>query len=156
MTLLVRPAVPADVPAMAGIDSAVSPSPWTAAQFLEVVSGPGARDYALVADVAGVVSGFVVCHCLLDEVSVHNVAVAPGARRRGIASTLLRRAIAEAGPGVRRCLLEVRASNTPALALYRQLGFTEDGRRPNYYPCVGGREDALLMSLAAGAERERA
>jgi len=42
-------------------------------------------------------------------------------------------------------LLELRASNLPALAFYRSLGFTEAGRRPRYYhdPI----EDALLMRL---------
>ncbi|WP_187276583.1 ribosomal protein S18-alanine N-acetyltransferase [Parahaliea maris] len=141
---------------MADIDAAVSPSPWTTAQFLEAVVGEEGRDYTLVADIAGVVSGFVVCQCVVGELSVHNVAVAPGAQRQGLASSLLRRAIAEAGKEAQRCLLEVRASNAPALALYRRLGFGEDGRRPNYYPCAGGREDAVLMSLESGAERERA
>ncbi len=161
MNVLLRHAVPVDVPAMAEIDEAVSPSPWSAAQFLDAVSGEPSRDYALVAEIAGVVSGFVICQCVVGELSVHNVAVAPGAQRRGIASQLLHRAIHEAGKQAERCLLEVRASNAAAIALYRQLGFTEDGRRPNYYPCDGGREDAVLMSLESeslesGVERERA
>jgi ribosomal-protein-alanine N-acetyltransferase len=48
--------------------------------------------------------------------------------------------------GMQRMLLEVRASNLPALHLYRSEGFTEDGVRKGYYPASGGREDAILMS----------
>ncbi|HET19983.1 MAG TPA: ribosomal-protein-alanine N-acetyltransferase, partial [Chromatiales bacterium] len=48
--------------------------------------------------------------------------------------------------GLERILLEVRASNTPALGLYRSEGFCEDGVRKGYYPASGGREDAILMS----------
>ena len=43
-----------------------------------------------------------------------------------------------------RCLtLEVRASNTPAQALYEKLGFAQVGRRPKYYQ--NPREDALIL-----------
>jgi ribosomal-protein-alanine N-acetyltransferase len=43
-------------------------------------------------------------------------------------------------------LLEVRATNQPALALYAQQGFAEIGRRRGYYPAEAGREDAIVMA----------
>ena len=43
--------------------------------------------------------------------------------------------------------LEVRPSNAPAIALYHDEGFNEIGRRPRYYPAIGGREDAIVMAL---------
>jgi ribosomal-protein-alanine N-acetyltransferase len=43
-------------------------------------------------------------------------------------------------------LLEVRPSNEHAIRLYHQLGFNEVGTRPDYYPSVEGREDALIMA----------
>ncbi|MNE24719.1 ribosomal-protein-alanine N-acetyltransferase [compost metagenome] len=46
----------------------------------------------------------------------------------------------------RECFLEVRASNQPAYRLYERFGFNEIGRRRDYYPAVGGREDALVMA----------
>jgi ribosomal-protein-alanine N-acetyltransferase len=46
---------------------------------------------------------------------------------------------------VKEVVLEVRASNHPALALYRRLGFVESGRRKDYYQIPV--EDALLMRL---------
>ena len=46
----------------------------------------------------------------------------------------------------RECFLEVRASNQSAYRLYERYGFNEVGRRRDYYPAVGGREDALVMA----------
>ncbi|MDF3835797.1 ribosomal-protein-alanine N-acetyltransferase, partial [Cupriavidus basilensis] len=46
-------------------------------------------------------------------------------------------------------LLEVRPSNGGAIALYRQAGFAEIGRRKGYYPAAGQvREDALVLRRA--------
>ncbi len=42
--------------------------------------------------------------------------------------------------------LEVRPTNAAALALYQQFGFSEIGRRPNYYPAADGREDAVMLA----------
>jgi len=49
--------------------------------------------------------------------------------------------------GAQRVFLEVRPSNTPALALYHREGFNEIGRRPRYYPAAQGREDAVVMAI---------
>jgi ribosomal-protein-alanine N-acetyltransferase len=75
-----------------------------------------------------------------------NIAVAPEKRGRGIGRYLLGRVI-ELGENVSvdRIWLEVRPSNSAALALYRGAGFIEDGIRPGYYSDTG--EDAVLMSL---------
>ncbi len=43
-------------------------------------------------------------------------------------------------------LPEVRDSNTAAFKLYERYGFNEIGRRRDYYPAVGGREDAVVMA----------
>ena len=84
---------------------------------------------------------------VLDEATVANVAVLPQHQGRGLGSQLLAEALRHlASDGVRRCLLEVRASNAVALQLYRRHGFSTDGVRKDYYPDGDGREDALLMS----------
>ncbi len=49
--------------------------------------------------------------------------------------------------GSRRLFLEVRPTNTAALALYRGAGFVEIARRKHYYRARGGREDAIVLSL---------
>jgi ribosomal-protein-alanine N-acetyltransferase len=43
-------------------------------------------------------------------------------------------------------LLEVRISNTQAIAFYRHVDFAEIGRRRGYYPASAGREDAIVMA----------
>ena len=43
--------------------------------------------------------------------------------------------------------LEVRPSNSAAIALYRKLGFNELGIRKDYYPAKEGREDALMLGM---------
>ena len=48
---------------------------------------------------------------------------------------------------VNTVLLEVRPSNQVAIQLYQNLGFSEVGRRPGYYPAENGREDALIMAM---------
>jgi ribosomal-protein-alanine N-acetyltransferase len=63
-----------------------------------------------------------------------------------VARQLLARQLAElARGGVRHVFLEVAASNTAALGLYRDMGFLEAGRRPGYYRRKHGTEDALIM-----------
>ncbi|WP_111412845.1 GNAT family N-acetyltransferase [Billgrantia lactosivorans] len=78
--------------------------------------------------------------------------VAPDMRRRGLAARLLEAVVEQSRQwGSERLLLEVRAGNVPAIALYRRAGFGEDGRRRGYYPPLeeaadAHREDAVLMS----------
>ena len=45
--------------------------------------------------------------------------------------------------GISRFSLEVRASNQPAISLYRKLGFCQEGRRKNFYSLP--EEDALIF-----------
>jgi len=72
-------------------------------------------------------------------------------RGQGLAGTLLGVVVDQAREwGSERLLLEVRAGNLAAIALYRRGGFGEDGRRRGYYPPRepgAPREDAVLMSL---------
>ena len=72
------------------------------------------------------------------------VGVAPGYRRRGIATQLLGALLDVArAQGARSVLLEVRASDDGAQALYARAGFVPIGRRRHYY--VAEREDAVVM-----------
>ncbi|MEN9581296.1 MAG: hypothetical protein RJA70_4305 [Pseudomonadota bacterium] len=91
------------------------------------------------------VQGYLLCWWVADELQIVDLAVEPGARKRGTASVLLEEVLAAArSHGTATALLEVRASNTAALALYTKFGFQVARRRASYY--VDG-EDALEMSL---------
>lgn len=95
----------------------------------------------LVALVHGELSGFLVCREVCPgEYEILNLAVAPAKRRQGIATALLRSALAE---GAGCYYLEVRESNCVARQLYRKLGFKEVGIRPSYYQ--DPEENAIVM-----------
>ena len=142
-----RSAEPADVEALESID-AVNPVPWTARQFADAIErGSERTGRVLVAHVGEDLDGFIVYSRVLDEVSIHNIAVRAGRQGRGLGGMLLTRLLQRMkGAGAKRCLLEVRASNVAARRLYESAGFTPDGERKNYYRAGEGREDAVLMS----------
>ena len=90
------------------------------------------------------VAGYIGSQSVLGESDMMNVAVAPEYRRRGIAQALILELIRRLSQqGNRSLMLEVRASNTPAITLYHKLGFAQVGRRPNYYR--NPKEDALIL-----------
>lgn len=98
----------------------------------------------LVAEENGTVAGYIGSQTCGEESDVMNVAVHPDFRRRGIAEALVNALVEELKAIGSHCLtLEVRASNVPAIALYEKMGFSEIGRRKNYYR--NPREDALIL-----------
>lgn len=92
--------------------------------------------------VAHGVMSVAVGECHLLTLCVHPDHQRQGYGRKLFTLLLDRAARLEA----RQCFLEVRVSNTGAIALYRAMGFAEIGQRKNYYPGSAGREDALMMS----------
>ena len=92
---------------------------------------------------------FLVYRRLVDETEILNLAVSPEVRRRGVATALVRH-LADMHLG--DVLLEVRASNTAARALYRSLGFVEQGLRKGYYRDPV--DDALLLRLTPQPHRK--
>ncbi|GHC28489.1 ribosomal-protein-alanine acetyltransferase [Kushneria pakistanensis] len=82
------------------------------------------------------------------DIGLEMIAVDPDHRRQGLAGRLIEAMIDKGeAMGLERVLLEVRASNEAAQALYARYGFSVDGRRAGYYPLAPGRrEDAILMS----------
>ena len=92
------------------------------------------------------VVGFVVYWLVHDELHILNIATAVEERRRGVGGALMEEAARRARvAGAVLATLEVRRSNTAAIALYRRLGYRQVGVRPNYYVDEG--EDAIVMVL---------
>lgn len=80
-----------------------------------------------------------------DEGYVTNIAVKPKFRRCGAATALIKALLGESERSKLAFLsLEVRASNTAAVSLYKKCGFKKAGLRPKFYrdPC----EDAVIMT----------
>ena len=98
----------------------------------------------LVAEEEGAVWGYVGSQTVMGETDMMNVAVHPLRRNQGIATALIVGLVEELRRQGSHCLtLEVRASNETAIRVYERLGFTELGRRKNYYR--NPREDALIL-----------
>jgi ribosomal-protein-alanine N-acetyltransferase len=103
---------------------------------------------ALVAEdpIDSVTAGFAVASLLGAQAELESIAVAAQFQRRSMAMRLFVALAAElCAAQVTEMILEVRASNQPALAFYRRLGFLETGRRARYYESPV--EDAVLMRL---------
>jgi [ribosomal protein S18]-alanine N-acetyltransferase len=98
--------------------------------------------------------GYFVTMPVVDEVHVLNLTVSPLHQRQGLGRWLLGQVHALAQQAAAQALwLEVRPSNSAALALYAQYGFTLVGRRREYYPAaLGKREDALVLKRLIGDE----
>ena len=95
------------------------------------------------------VTGFVAARVDVDELHINNIAVRSELRSEGIGGFLLDAALAEgANLGASVSVLEVRASNAPAIALYSSRQFEEVGRRRNYYGNPS--EDAIVMKRSLG------
>ncbi len=90
--------------------------------------------------------GFSLARSVADESELLLLAVEPDQHRQGIGSHLLERFVEDAqGQGTSRVHLEVRDGN-PAIAMYRDAGFIQAGRRRNYYHGAdGSRFDALTL-----------
>lgn len=136
---------PEDLPQLLAIERRAHAFPWSEQTF---ISNQGERfvNYRLTVD--GKLAGFAITQVVLDEASLFNIAIDPDFQRRGYARQLLQHLIAVLEQReVLTLWLEVRASNTPAIALYEQLDFHQVSVRPNYYPTASGREDAIIMAL---------
>ena len=93
------------------------------------------------------VAGYIGSQTVIDETDMMNIAVHPDYRRQGIAQALVE-GLCELlrQRGSLGLMLEVRASNAPAIALYEKLGFQQVGLRRNYYR--NPKEDALILRKA--------
>jgi len=143
-----RPATPADGPALAEVHAAAFDEPWPAADISRFAADRGGFALA-VEDEIGAVAGFILCRMMAGEAEVLTLAVRPAARRQGIARALLTAAMSLAEASATAMFLEVAADNPGAVALYEQAGFERVGRRAGYYgraeaPSV----DALVMRRA--------
>jgi [ribosomal protein S18]-alanine N-acetyltransferase len=134
-----------DLPRMLAIERASHPQPWTETGLREEIERDSARGETWVLHEDGVVAAFVILWFIVDEMQVQNVSTDPARRRRGHARALLRCALHRAEVrGCTKVTLEVRASNTAALALYESFRFDRVGLRPRYY---SNGDDAVLMEV---------
>jgi ribosomal-protein-alanine N-acetyltransferase len=119
---------------------------WTAPQCAGLMPLPGVW-LTLARDADGRPLGFALSRVVVGEAELLLLAVRKDAQRRGVGAALMERFIADASArGAGRLHLEVREGNQ-AIALYRRYGFSEVGRRKNYYSGTSGqRYDAITLA----------
>ncbi|MBS8228902.1 GNAT family N-acetyltransferase [Vannielia litorea] len=118
-----------------------TPRPWRAEEFESLLAQ---ESVFLIGDE----TGFALGQSAGAEAELLTLAVAPESRRRGLGRTRLDAFHTEAAQrGATTTLLEVSATNAPALALYEAAGYREIGRRRAYYRAPDGhRTDALVFT----------
>ena len=128
---------------MALMDILCFSAPWSEESFEREIKENHLAFY-IVAEVDGALAGYAGLWCIVDEGHITNVAVHPDWRRRHIGEALISVLLEHTlKNGIKSHTLEVRASNDPAISLYKKFGFEPAGLRKNYYEDNG--EDAIIM-----------
>ncbi|MDQ8037664.1 MAG: ribosomal protein S18-alanine N-acetyltransferase [Pedobacter sp.] len=142
----IRRMTAADLPLVLSIEARGHAFPWTEGNFRD---GLESGYYMVVMEQQGKLIGYGVVQIILDEGHLLNITIDPKLNGRGLGRELLLHLLDHARTHTDTLFLEVRPSNSRAIALYQTSGFNEIGLRRNYYPAKdGGREDALLMAMA--------
>lgn len=149
-----RPLCIDDLGYVAALEAQIHAAPWTLGNFRDALLAGyqtlvGEREYRIVA--------FGVLMLAPGEAQILNLSVVPDNRRAGLGRAMLQRFVRAARErGAGQCFLEVRASNTAAIALYRSERFVEVGRRDRYYPATATTpcEDALVMRRSLNAAND--
>lgn len=130
------------VEAITALEKRCFSDPWSVNSVTAELNNP--LSLWLVAMDGQNLAGYVGSQSVLGWADMMNLAVAPEYRRQGIGEKLVSQLILQLQAGNVTCLtLEVRVSNDPAIALYEKMGFSQVGRRPNYYH--NPKEDALIL-----------
>ena len=152
-TFKLRKFVQNDLRSVVHINSVCLPENYTDYFFIDLYQR--FPETFIVAEENGEVAGYIMCRVelglsnfgfsgVIKKGHIVSVAVLPQYRRKGIGQAL----ITEAMEGMRlhnakQCFLEVRTTNTPAVDLYKKLGFQVTRTIHGYY---ADGEDAYVMS----------
>ena len=135
-----------DVAAAHALETVLFPDPWTAETFWSELAHVPETRYYVVAEDGGGLAGYAGLAVVAGQADVQTLAVAADRQRHGLGRALLDDLVAEARRrGATQVLLEVRAENERAQALYRAAGFERIGVRRGYYQPGG--TDALVLRL---------
>jgi ribosomal-protein-alanine N-acetyltransferase len=122
-------------------------SPWNADAFSRMLSIPGTFGFMIARHNA--TAGFILARVAAEEAEILTVAVDPTARRESLGKRLLAATLEMARTyGATEMFLEVAEDNDAALKLYAALGFSQVGRRPDYYKERGKTTAALTLRRA--------
>lgn len=164
----IRRARAEDAPLLAAAERAIARVPGMLASRPEEIHDDAARRMIvelndrghgnyLVAEHAGTIVGHALLEPLALAVTAHvvrlTIAVHEGHQRQGVGRALMNELLrwARSDPRVEKVELQVRSSNHRAIALYRSLGFVEEGRKTRRLKIGPGEYlDDLYMALWVG------
>ena len=147
----IRKLQPSDLDRVMALEEACQPHPWTRENMVEELCRIAPEAFSFVAETShGQAMSYVIGRAIAGELWVLQVGTHPDYRRQRCSFRLLQEVLKKAAEmGMERALLEVRANNEGAIALYQTLSFEQDGYRSEYYPPLRAgdpKEDAILMS----------
>lgn len=129
------------------IENTCFSEPWSRKSLEELLDCDYAVYFVARDTESGAVAGYAGMYVSLDTGNINNIGVLPIFRRKGIGERLLCDLLNYSREnGIVLVTLEVRESNTPAIALYEKLGFLKVGVRKNYYRSPS--ENAVLYNKA--------
>ena len=159
------PMQPADLDEVLKIESVSHIHPWTKGNFSDSLAA-GHWAYCIRPQVEQIIKGSYLdpsmlwAYCILfpgvDELHLLNITVSSHLRKLGLGQRIMAAIEGVAAQQkIPRIILEVRPSNTAAVALYKRLAYEQIGMRKHYYPTdskTGFREDALVMAKSIKLE----
>lgn len=140
MEITIKKATGCDIDFIAALEKETFSLPQTKADFSEMTANT--EKHLLVALLDGERAGYIGAYTVCRETDIMTVAVSQSFRKKGIGHSLVRALFDELKGVSDAVFLEVRASNSAAIALYESLGFSKVGKRKNYYKLPT--EDAIL------------
>lgn len=144
---MISPIIEQDFPRLFEIEQQAHLVPWTMGTLK---NNQGDQYLNLKLSLNNQIVGFAICHTVLDEATLFNLAIDPAFQGKGYGKLLLQGLIDQlAQRHIQTLWLEVRQSNLTAQKLYDKLGFNQIDVRKNYYPLANGqgREHAIVMAL---------
>ena len=140
----IRNVTVSDLDAILTIENNCYAQPWSYRMLAQELDNPVANFICSIEN--GKICGYLCYWYVAGEVEILNIATALHMQRRGIAGKLLEYAFGQVDQNqLTAAFLEVRSSNSGAIALYEKVGFRKTGLRKNYYR---DGEDAILMARA--------
>jgi len=149
--LHIEPAETADAQRLAQLHAQGFFRGWPVADFVAFLGDRATPTY-VACDAKRRIAGFAIIRLVADESELLTIAVDPKWRGKGVGKALLDAVFADLmlSPA-KKMFLEVDEQNTPAVRLYKKLGFATISSRKGYYPRPDGTAaTALVMARDLG------
>jgi len=139
--------MPSELPKVAILDRRVNKTSWSMVQYEECLANRNQKIYVLEIDKT--ICGFLVIAVTFDEVEILQLGIDTKYQNQNLATFLLTEVLNKLDNkiSISKVFLEVAANNSPAIALYKKLGFTKISTRKDYYTIDGIKIDAIVMML---------